>query len=143
MFFEEKDIQYVMKERKSNLSHLDKDYDSFKFLKQSILKLQSTLTMMLNLLQDLLDIAQIDKKSFSLNENYFDLLNTIDKAMTVAAPSSALKNVKLIPPDVPKIEKIYFKNILGDERRYIQILVNFLSNAIKFSNSGDKVEIKL
>ena len=32
---------------------------------------------------------------------------------------------------------------MGDERRYLQILINFLSNAIKFSRKDGKIFVEL
>ena len=37
----------------------------------------------------------------------------------------------------------FFEEVLGDERRYLQILVNFLSNALKFSPKDSKIVIGL
>ena len=37
----------------------------------------------------------------------------------------------------------HFIMILGDERRYLQILVNFLSNALKFSSKKSKICVQL
>ena len=40
-------------------------------------------------------------------------------------------------------EKYFFKRLLGDERRYLQILINFLSNAIKFSLEKSRIIVGL
>jgi signal transduction histidine kinase len=42
----------------------------------------------------------------------------------------------------PNQEK-FFENIFGDEKRYEQILLNFLSNALKFTPSEGKVDVVL
>ena len=39
--------------------------------------------------------------------------------------------------------KEFFKNINGDKLRYMQILMNFLSNAIKFTNVGKNIVIRI
>ena len=39
--------------------------------------------------------------------------------------------------------KKFFKEIYGDQKRYEQILLNFISNALKFSNENSNVEIIL
>lgn len=38
---------------------------------------------------------------------------------------------------------MFFKCIYGDPRRYLQVLVNFVNNAIKFTMSGGTVTILL
>jgi len=49
--------------------------------------------MMMSLLQDLLDLAQIENNTFSLHNNYISLFDTVEKAFNIVKPSADLKNV--------------------------------------------------
>ena len=54
------------------------------------------------------------------------------------------KNIKLVGPIFKNpYEKYYFKKVLGDENRYSQIILNFVSNAIKFSKKNGSVTVRL
>lgn len=44
--------------------------------------------------------------------------------------------------DREEIKKI-FRNIYGDKNRYLQILLNFLSNSIKFTPEGKEITVQL
>ena len=41
------------------------------------------------------------------------------------------------------IEQLFLKRIIGDERRYLQVLLNFLSNALKFSQKNGTISVNL
>lgn len=39
------------------------------------------------------------------------------------------------------VENLFLKRMIGDERRYLQIMLNFLTNAIKFSNKKGTIKV--
>jgi len=41
------------------------------------------------------------------------------------------------------IEQLFLKRMIGDERRYLQVLLNFLSNALKFSQKNGTISVNL
>ena len=52
------------------------------------------------------------------------------------------KNIKL-SAEIDKISNLDFiQMIYGDERRYLQILLNFLSNSLKFTNEGGEIKVE-
>ena len=51
--------------------------------------------------------------------------------------------VKLIAEIDKKLNLELMASIFGDERRFLQILSNFLSNSLKFTNPGGSVTVKL
>jgi signal transduction histidine kinase len=53
-------------------------------------------TMLLNLINDLLDLAKIENSSFNLNWNYFDLFETVVKTADTLDSCLAQKKIKLI-----------------------------------------------
>lgn len=53
------------------------------------------------------------------------------------------KNVRLVVAPVSKQDSIFLDNINGDENRFLQVVINFLSNSLKFSNQNSEIIIHL
>lgn len=89
------------------------------------------LTRMVN---DLLDEAQIEAKSLSLNNHYFspvELLNKVSTTVSVLADKKkGLIFQAEISPEIPN-------ELFGDIHRLQQVLVNLAGNAIKFTKAGE------
>lgn len=84
------------------------------------------------LMLDLLDLAQLENKTFKINMCEINLFDVIRQAISVVKHYANLKNI-IFNTDFDEKELFMLKRVMGDERRYLQILINFLSNAIKFS----------
>ncbi len=98
---------------------------------------QSSTATLLHLLEDILDISKIEAGRISLQITPFDLHALINGVMGMfdyAASEKGLTLHRRIEPDCPY-------RLLGDEIHLRQILVNLVSNAVKFTEQG-RVEIR-
>lgn len=89
---------------------------------------------LLSLINDLLDISKIESGELKLHLTEFSLGKTGKEIKVAFMPMVKKKGMKFIC-DVPDI------NVVSDERRFKQILLNLVSNAIKFTEKGE-VEVK-
>jgi len=101
-------------------------------------KIMFTSQMMSTLILDLLDLAQLENRNLRINNQYFNLHDIVEQAFMVINHLSTHKSISL-EKKVELDKEVFFKTLFGDERRFLQILINFLSNAIKFSQKGSKV----
>jgi PAS domain S-box-containing protein len=88
---------------------------------------------LLTIINDILDFSKIESGKLDLEEHPFNLRAAIEGVMDLLAPKAAEKGLELaylIDPETPKV-------LLGDVTRLRQILVNLMSNAIKFTESGE------
>jgi PAS domain S-box-containing protein len=87
---------------------------------------------LLGLVNDILDFSRIEAGRVELEEAPFDLECLIDdvlKLMSFKAHDKSLELACWYPAGTPR-------NFVGDAGRIRQILMNFVSNAIKFTHSG-------
>ena len=93
---------------------------------------------LLALINDLLDLTKIESGKLSLEQQPLDLRACVESALEIVAARAAEKRLELaalIEPGVPAI--------LGDATRLRQILVNLLSNSVKFTDQGEvMVEVR-
>jgi signal transduction histidine kinase len=93
-----------------------------------------------NLVNNILDQAQIQAGALTLKHEPFNVRSLIEKAHQLLAILLEQKNLSYeleIAPNVPA-------EISGDANRLHQVLVNLLGNAIKFTNQGGiKVNVSM
>lgn len=97
--------------------------------------------MMRSLMFDLLDLAQVERGTFRVNNEYFDLTQVLKNAFDVLQHQASNKKVHLQTQF--DTDAKFFTSIYGDERRYMQILINFISNSLKFSPRDATIVVAL
>jgi signal transduction histidine kinase len=95
-------------------------------------RLMTNITRLLSMVGDLLDEAQIGAGKLSINPQVFktaSLLENLHSTMDKIAIDKGLALSSNLDPSLPQ-------NIVGDHQRLQQILVNLVTNAIKFTEKG-------
>jgi len=94
---------------------------------------------LLTIINDILDFSKIEAGKLEFENVDFNLRETIESTLDMLAESAHSKGLNLaglIDSDVPS-------GLRGDPGRLRQVLLNFLSNAIKFTEKGEVViEVK-
>jgi len=88
---------------------------------------------LLSLINEILDLSKLEAGEMALETLDFDLSSCVEEVVELLAPSAHNKGLEiaaLIEHNVP----IYLK---GDAGRLRQILMNLISNAIKFTSAGE------
>ncbi len=94
--------------------------------------IQNASKMLLSLVNDILDLSQLEIHKMELVEkeyNVADLLHEVVDMMQVRMEEKKLKFIVQVDKNIPS-------ELYGDERRIKQILLNVLSNAVKYTDEG-------
>ena len=88
-----------------------------------------------NLLNDLIDISMIESGQMRMSFRYFNVREYLETIVNDLKHLAEDKGIELILGDVrPKLQ------LFGDKTRLRQVMVNLISNAIKYTDKG-KVEV--
>src|SRR5450631_4456057 len=87
---------------------------------------------LLNLINDILDLSKVEASQLDLERTGFSLNDYLEKVIELVAPRAHEKGLALVCEIAPSVSN----DLVGDPTRLLQVLVNLLGNAIKFTNSG-------
>src|SRR6266481_5579746 len=99
--------------------------------------IQSSGEQLLNLINDILDLAKIEAGKMQVRLEEFSIRDVCEGLLTMFRPLAEKKNIDLrdqIAPDIPLLRQ--------DPGKLKQILSNLLSNAVKFTPEGGRVLLK-
>ena len=88
---------------------------------------------LLTVINGVLDFSKIESGKLTLDYAPLPIRHSVDEVLHILAPAAQEKNLELVNYIEPAIPK----NLLGDALRFKQVLSNLVSNAIKYSTSGN------
>jgi signal transduction histidine kinase/DNA-binding response OmpR family regulator len=91
---------------------------------------------LLAIVNDLLDLSRVESGELRLSTEPVQLAEIIREARSLATPQAADRAVKVRPRDIP--EALY---VTADRQRLRQVLLNLISNAIKYNRPGGDVAL--
>jgi two-component system cell cycle sensor histidine kinase PleC len=93
-------------------------------------------THLLTLINDILDLAKIEAGGLRLNERDIDLGSLVSDCVRLMGPKAREGKLTLEQELSPLLPHVF-----GDERALKQVLLNLISNAIKFTPDGGRVTV--
>ena len=94
--------------------------------------IQDSGVALLSIINDILDLSKMEAGKLELDHNSFDPYALIDSVPKILGPRAQEKNLELST----SIRRSRNPMVKGDVGRLRQILVNLVSNAVKFTNDG-------
>lgn len=92
---------------------------------------------LLSLINDILDMAKVEAGKMALEEEWFDLDDSVDAALLLVR-ERATANELVLEKSLPSPPTV----VWADLRRLRQVWINLLSNAVKFTQRGGRVRLE-
>jgi two-component system sensor histidine kinase/response regulator len=90
-------------------------------------------TSLLSLMNDILDFSKIEAGKLQLERIEFNVRDLVEEVAAAFAERAQRKGLEILAWTAPEVPE----RLVGDPTRLRQILTNFVSNAIKFTEHGD------
>ncbi|MBK9292789.1 MAG: response regulator [Bacteroidetes bacterium] len=100
--------------------------------RERLLDIRNSGESLLEIINEILDISKIEADKLELEEIEFSIREVVEKIVNLLSVKMQQENLEFvcdISPDLPDI-------LIGDPLRIRQVLINLISNAIKFTESG-------
>ena len=121
----------------TNLMAHDKD-DPIK-METYIHKVQMSSQHLLSLINDVLDMSKIESSAVTLNIEPISLAEQVGQIESIIRPQAEDRKQQF----EIRVHEINHEHLLGDAVRMRQILINLLSNALKYTQNGGEIVLEL
>lgn len=92
---------------------------------------------LLSLISDILDLAKVEAGTLEINSGRFDLGALIQECFNMMQPIAESGEIDLRMDSTGVSVEVY-----ADRRKIVQVLINILSNAVKYSRPGGTVRVR-
>ena len=93
---------------------------------------------LLEVINDILDLSKIESGKSELNDSELELTDVVSSAIRIVRETSSQRNLTIVT-HFP--EKSFIVRV--DERQIRQVLINLLSNSIKFTHKGGTITVSI
>lgn len=100
-------------------------------------KISASSQHLMSIINDILDLSKIEAGKLTVEQSPIDIGKIARTAMNMVANQAEAKGLDLVP-DIPPLPG----NLIGDSVRLQQALLNYLSNAVKFTSTG-KITLRI
>lgn len=114
--------------------------DDTQKLQDCLSKISQSSKHLLMLINDILDMSKIENNKMVLHEEPFDLFEFVNRFISIVYPQMREKGLDFCE-HITGIEE--YSMLIGDSLRLNQILMNIISNAIKFTDTGGKITLDI
>lgn len=118
---------------------LQRDADNPARVREYVQKLTFSSHHLLGLINDVLDMSKIESGKTSLNLTELDLCELVESLSAIIRPQS---NARAQDFEV-YVQDITHEHLICDKLRLTQVMVNILSNAVKYTPRGGRIEFKV
>ncbi len=119
------------------MSHIASASDDMGKVRNCLRKIESSSSHLLGLINDVLDLSKIESGRLELEEEPFSLTQDMEFVLGMIAPKAKERGVEI---DM-RIADVAHDTVTTDSLRLNQVLINILSNAVKFSHAGGRVDL--
>ncbi len=115
------------------MAHLMKKDITDSQQQERLTKINTSAKHLLGVINDILDLSKIEADQMVLEQGSFNVMTMLDHVTSMTKDRAEEKKLEIRIDSDPRLEDLV---LVGDSLRIGQILVNFLSNALKFTDHG-------
>lgn len=117
----------------------EKNIEDRDSVSESLRKISLASNHLLTLINDILDISKVESGKLTLNPIEFSIAESAENLVNISLPMVKEKNIDFVFHAIG----IDHEYLFADQLRINQILINILSNAIKYTEPGGRVVVDL